>query len=299
MLPLKKGNLNMTDTHLPSPLNLGLTGFPLGHSLSPRLHAAALAHFHLEGSYQLYPVAPLPEGRTALAALLGRLRQGELHGLNVTIPHKQTVLDLVDELSPTARAIGAVNTLLMHGGRLVGDNTDAPGFWNEVQNHWGFNTPGHALMLGSGGAARAMVYALAAKQWQVTIAAARPVDIDQAHALAADLAPAGGRLEVILLEAGALQALDHVTLVVNATPLGMSPNVDTCAWPQDVPFPPGCRVFDAVYNPAETRLVHLARAAGLQAETGLGMLIGQAAVAFERWTGLNVPIDVMRKSDGQ
>lgn len=289
----------MSEIHLPSPLTLGLTGFPLGHSLSPTLHAAALAHFHLQGGYQLYPVPPLPEGKPALAGLLGRLRQGELHGLNVTIPHKQAVLDLVDDLSPTAAAIGAVNTLVMRGSRLLGDNTDAPGFWNEIQNRWGFAAPGHALILGSGGVARAMVYALAAQQWRVTIAAARPEDMQQAHTLAADLAPAGGQLDVILLDHQVLTTLQDVSLVVNATPLGMSPNVDASAWPEGVPFPPGCCVFDAVYNPAETRLVRLARAAGLQAETGLGMLIGQAAVAFERWTGLQVPLAVLRRSVGQ
>jgi shikimate dehydrogenase len=295
---LKKGK-NMSTPKLPSPLNLGLTGFTLGHSLSPALHGAALAYFHLEGSYQLYPVPPLPEGKPGLADLLGRMRQGELHGLNVTIPHKQAVLDLVDELTPTARAIGAVNTVLVRENRLVGDNTDAPGFWAEIQARWGFKTPGHALVLGSGGAARAMVYALAAQQWHVTIAAARPEDMQQAHALAADLAPAGGQLDVILLETAALKPQQDVTLLVNATPLGMLPNVNASAWPEGVSFPRGCKVFDAVYNPPETQLVHQARAAGLQAETGLGMLIGQAAVAFERWTGLAVPIDVMHRSVDQ
>jgi shikimate dehydrogenase len=289
----------MRDSHLPSPLNLGLTGFPLGHSLSPTLHAAALAFYHLEGSYQLFPVPPLPEGKAELALLLGRMRRGELHGLNVTIPHKQAVLDLVDELTPTALAIGAVNTIIFRENRLVGDNTDAPGFWAEIQARWEFKTPGHALVLGSGGAARAMVYALAAQQWRVTITAARPEDLQQAHTLAADLAPVGGRLDVILLEPAALKTMLEVTLLVNATPLGMSPNVTASAWPQGVPFPPGCRVFDAVYNPPETQLVRSARAAGLQAETGLDMLIGQAAVAFERWTGLPAPVEVMRRSVGQ
>ena len=289
----------MNPVSLPTPVNLGITGFPLGHSLSPRLHAAALAHFNLEGSYQLYPAPPLPQGRQGLSDLLGRLRRGELHGLNVTIPHKQAVLEWVDELTPTAKVIGAVNTLFMRGSSLVGDNTDAAGFWSDAESLFGLEQAGHALVLGAGGAARAVVYALAVRGWQVTIAASRPSGLEKARALAADLAHVGGALDVILLDSQGLETVPGAALVVNATPLGMSPGVDASPWPEGVPFPPGCCLYDAIYNPAETKLVRSARAAGLKAETGLGMLIGQAAAGFECWTGLRVPMEVLRRSVGQ
>ena len=284
---------------LPSPLHLGLTGYPLGHSLSPTLHQAALEHYGILGDYQLYPV----EAQAQLGELLQRLRRAELHGLNVTIPHKQAVLTLVDELTPAASAIGAVNTLIRRGDRLIGDNTDAPGFWADLESRWHWErTPARALILGSGGAARGMVYALASHGWHITIAAARPEDRQQAHTLAESIAAsapvieAGAQFNVIMLEAEILKTIKDIDLVVNTTPLGMHPHVDACIWPAGVPFPQGCRAYDAVYNPAETRFIRTAREQGLQAETGLGMLICQAALAFERWTGLPAPFDVMRRS---
>ncbi len=174
----------------PPPFALGLTGHPLGHSLSPQLHNAALAALGLEGAYRLYPVAPLPEGQAALAELVGRLRSGELHGLNVTIPHKQAVMPLLDRLSPAARAIGAANTLVLRGGELLGENTDAPGFLVDLHTRLGAHLPrgsGRALVLGAGGSARAVVYALAGAGWQVRLAARRTT-----QAAAIDRQPACG-----------------------------------------------------------------------------------------------------------
>ena len=119
---------------------LGLTGYPLGHSLSPRLHTAALAAARLPGEYQLYPADPAEPRR--LAELAACLRAGELNGLNVTIPHKQAILAHLDGLTPLAQRLGAVNTLYMEGGRLLGDNTDAPGFWADFSRLPGAQTPG-------------------------------------------------------------------------------------------------------------------------------------------------------------
>jgi shikimate dehydrogenase len=284
---------------IPSPLHLGLTGYPLGHSLSPTLHAAALQHYQLEGDYQLYPV----DDPSKISDLTERLRRGELHGLNVTIPYKQAVLPLVDELTPAARAIGAVNTLIFKD-RLIGDNTDAPGFWADLEAHWQWQQHPAALILGSGGAARGIIYALASHGWQITIAAARPEDQEQALKLAADIgaceaaAVSGAHLDVIQLKTADLKQFNAVNLLVNTTPLGMSPHVDATPWPDGVPYPAACRVYDAIYNPLETRFIRTARAQGLSAETGLGMLACQAALAFERWTGLPAPFDVMRRSVG-
>ena len=137
----------------------------------------------LAGEYRLYPAEPLPDGAAALAGLAARLRDGSLHGLNVTIPHKQSVLSLVDALSPAAQAVGAANTLLMREGRLLGENTDVPGFLADLKAQFGQSlspTAGRAVVLGAGGSARAVVYALAQAGWLVSVAARR---LEQAQAL--------------------------------------------------------------------------------------------------------------------
>ncbi len=267
---------------------LGLIGHPLGHSLSPKLHAAALAACGLTGSYSLFPIAP--DDIPGLQALLARLRAGEIHGLNVTIPHKQNVIPLLDGLTETARSIGAVNTISLRNGRLIGDNTDAPGFMADLSNFLDtslLTTRHSSLVLGAGGSARAVGYALANSGWQVTIAARRP---EQAKTLAEALQAACSQIEGIALNAVAGWRAD---LLVNTTPLGMTPAVDTSPWPEGIPFPAGAAVYDLVYNPRETRLVREARAAGRPATTGLGMLIEQAALAFEIWTGCQPPREIL------
>jgi shikimate dehydrogenase len=266
---------------------LGLIGYPLGHSLSPQLHHAALAAMGLPGEYRLYPVEPLPQGQAVLAQLVGRLRSGELHGLNVTIPHKQAVLPLLDELSPAAQAIGAANTLFLRNGRLLGENTDAPGFLADLQARLGAYLPkrgGRVLLLGAGGSARAVAYALAGAGWQVQLAARRQA---QAAGLAQSLATAGlpGALSAGELSQAGLAASLPVNLIVNATPLGMSPHPAASPWPAGLAFPAGAALYDLVYNPRETLLVRQAQAAGLAAASGLGMLVEQAALALEHWTG--------------
>jgi len=274
-------------------LTLGLTGFPLSHSLSPRLHNAALTAAGLEGDYSLFPVDPAHP--KALAALLERVRSGEIDGLNVTIPHKQAVIPLLDELSKTAQAIGAVNTIYLRNGRLIGDNTDAAGFWDDVsslmvnrkskiENHQSpITNRRSALVLGAGGSARAVVFALQAHGWDVSVAARR---IEQAQALVTEFG--------LQAACGLDSLISNFELLVNTTPLGMTPDTETCAWQGD--FPPGAFVYDLVYNPPETLLIKRARAAGLQASNGLGMLIEQAALAFELWTGHKADRIAMRKS---
>jgi shikimate dehydrogenase len=271
--------------------NLGLVGWPLGHSLSPRLHNAALAALDLPGEYRLYPAPPFPEGQARLAELLEQVRTGKLHGLNVTIPHKQNVLPLLDDLTPTAAAIGAANLIFLKDGRLTGDNADAAGFLADLQhNELAAPASGNrtALVLGAGGSTRAVVYALANAGWQVWIAARR---IEQASALAASLQISGPALHVLCLEADTLS--NPYNLIVNTTPLGMSPDIESSPWPADLPFPPEAGVYDLVYNPFETTFVHQARAAGLRAANGLGMLVNQAAIAFETWTGQPAPLAAM------
>jgi shikimate dehydrogenase len=272
--------------------NLGLTGYPLGHSLSPKLHAAALQAVGLAGEYNVYPVPP--EDPQGLAHLLGRIRAGELHGLNVTIPHKQAVIPLLDELTVTAQAVGAVNTIYLRTGRLIGDNTDAPGFLADLkkflttENTESAEKEKNALVFGAGGSARAVIYALAEDGWTITVAARR---VEQAQEIITGLhlPDFESRISSIEYQASALSSLlSTFSLIVNTTPLGMSPKIDVSPWPAGLAFP-RADVYDLVYNPRETLFVRQARAAGLRAQTGLGMLVEQAALAFEIWTGRMPP----------
>jgi shikimate dehydrogenase len=299
--------MNLADAYY----SLGVTGSPLGHSLSPRLHAAALREAGLAGEYRLYPVAPLPAGRADLEALIGRVRQADLDGLNVTIPHKQAVIPYLDALTPLAQHIGAVNTIYRsktHAGMLHGDNTDAPGFMADLHRQWpqapqpgaalGSNA---ALVLGAGGSARAVVSALLMAGWQVTLVARR---LEQAQAIQAgasgilDAQAGGSQCAAISWDAlpETIRAARPLSLIVNTTPVGMHPHVDRTPWPADLPFPQDVFVYDLVYNPMETKFVRAARSAGLAATNGLGMLIEQAALAFERWTGIRPSISAMRQA---
>lgn len=267
--------------------SLGLIGYPLGHSLSPVLHQAALAEAGLVGEYSLFPVSPLPEGQSELEELVQRLHDGELQGLNITIPHKQSVLPLVDELSTSAQTIGAVNTLFLQENRLIGHNTDAPGFLKDV-SRLPLSDEKVVLILGAGGAARAVVYALLNQDWQVFICDVRSQQAFDLHDHFSHQRMKCDYLTVIEYSPEAIQkAADRVNLIVNATPMGMHPEIESCAWPEQIAFPKTACLYDVVYNPAETKLIRLAQSAGLPCRNGLGMLVEQAALSFECWTGFH------------
>ena len=274
-----------------SNFQLGLIGWPVGHSLSPVIHQAALSACGVDGKYDLFPIQPFPAGRRDLAEVLERVRHGDIQGLNVTIPHKQNVIPLLDELSASAQEIGAVNTIYCQDGKLIGDNTDAAGFLNDLYARYSMKGEKNALVLGAGGSSRAVVYALSRDRWQVTVAARR---IEQAQALAQDLS-GGGRFEIsaIYLDTERLQGVQS-DLLVNTTPVGMLPDVFASPWPDDAELPQNCFVYDLVYRPAETLLLRQAGEAGLGAVNGLGMLVEQAALSFEIWTGYTAPRLVMQ-----
>ena len=270
---------------------LGLIGYPLGHSLSPKIHAAALSACGLQGTYSLFPIPP--EDKQALHDLLIRVRSDEITGLNVTIPHKQNVIELMDELTPTAKAIGAVNTIYLREGKLIGDNTDAPGFLADLKQFIGSRELGignrkSAAVLGAGGSARAVVYALLNDGWKVTLAARR---FEQAEQLAKSFTD----YQLQVADSSSF-SIPHSALIVNTTPLGMTPNIDSSPLPENIKLSPNTIIYDLVYNPRETKLVRDARAQGLSATTGLGMLIEQAALAFEKWTGHIPPREILQNA---
>ena len=278
---------------------LGLIGYPLEHSLSPKIQAAALSACGLQGTYSLFPIHP--EDRQGLKDLLARVRSGEITGLNVTIPHKQNVIELMDELTPTAKAIGAVNTIYLHEGKLIGDNTDTFGFLSDLKrfltlecdsllSHLQEQAPAlqkKALVLGAGGSARAVVYALLYDGWDVTIAARR---IEQAQQLSQSFGKYDLRLSTFDFQPSTFD------LIINTTPLGMPPNIEDSPLPENIVLSPKTVIYDLIYNPRETKLVRDARAQGLSATSGLGMLIEQAALAFETWTGTHADRTAMQKA---
>lgn len=268
-------------------IRLGLIGFPIDQSLSPILHSAAMRACGLKGEYLLLPV--MKEDIQGIYALLAKVRSGDITGLNITIPHKQNTIQFLDELTPSARAIGAVNTVYLKNGKLTGHNTDARGFITDLTNllELGDGQKGKksALILGAGGSARVVVYALSQAGWAITVSARR---IEQA------LAIGNSRLHVAEYNGIHLSPiLSSIHLIVNTTPIGMFPNIHDSPWIDGLAFPKECVLYDLIYNPRETLLVKQARAVGMQASTGLGMLVEQAALAFQLWTGFNIARNVM------
>jgi len=254
---------------------VGIIGDPVGHSRSPAMHNAAFDALGLDWVYVAFPV-PRGQGAAAVQAVatLG------LAGLNVTMPHKADAAAACDDLSSEAAALGAVNTVVNMDGTLAGHSTDGDGFLRALDDE-GITVAGRrAVVLGSGGAGRAITHALGRVGAHVTVAARRP----EAARSAAALAPGGVAVGVDEL------AVESFDVVVNATPLGMEgqpPPFDTDR------LHAGQFVFDTVY-PVETPLLREARARGLRAAGGLDMLVHQGALSFSLWTGVAPPLELMR-----
>jgi len=270
----------------------GLIGWPVAHSKSPAMHNAAFRSAGIDGFYGLLPVRPHRVGE----AIAG-LRALGFRGANVTVPHKQAVIPFLDEITPVAQAIGAVNTILIDDdGHMVGTNTDAWGFIRDLE---AIGMPFEsirdkgALVLGAGGSARAVAYALATHNISTHILARRP---EQARALVQSLIPHLPHKDLIrAYDWSHLSKLAPIVkLIVNCTPVGMSPDIEDSPWPDHLGFRPDQLVYDLVYNPSRTRLMAQAEAAGARAWNGVGMLVHQGAKAWELWTGHSAPVDVMR-----
>ncbi len=275
----------------------GLLGYPLGHSVSPAMHNAAFQALGLDGRYDALPTPP-----ERLAETVAGLRAAGYRGVNVTIPHKQAVMPLLDELSEAARAIGAVNTVIVDQGLTVlgrtvspaalrGDNTDWLGFLHPL-DALGFDLRGKsALLLGAGGSARAVVYALIRRGLaHLSIWARTPARAADLAAHAQTLSPS---LTIHQFTNSPLTINHSPALIVNTTPLGMWPHVDASPWPADLPIPAGALVYDLVYRPERTLFLQQAEAAGCATQGGLEMLVVQGAAAFELWTGQQPPLEVM------
>ncbi len=266
-----------------------LLGYPVSHSISPAFQQAALDHRSIGASYSAREVSP---GR--LEEEIGRLRDEEYLGANLTIPHKERVRSFLDGVDPWAEALGAVNTIVKDGGRLVGHNTDAYGFLRSLRERAGFEPRGTSvLLLGAGGAARAAAFALSRERVaSLTIANRTP---GRAELLAGEMRASIPAVDAIPLERAALaEAAFGVDLVLNSTSIGMSHGGAEGHTPLNSDLiRPGVLVYDMVYTPLETPLAQAARAAGATFVGGLWMLIYQGAASFELWTGTKAPVEVM------
>lgn len=271
---------------------VGVLGWPVAHSKSPRMHNAAFAALGLDFCYVALPVALAPAQRVGEA--VAGVRALGLAGCNVTTPHKQAVLPYLDVLTDFARVTGAVNTIWRdEHDRLCGDNTDGPGLVQLLRSSGVVLEGARAVILGAGGSARSAVAALA------HAGCARVAVLNRTLATAHLLVDAlRGESAACALRAGAFpqdirEVAAQADIIVNCTALGMGDAAGQLAWDPAIPLDARQVVCDLVYHPPDTRLLRYARAHGARALDGLAMLAHQGALSFERWTGLRAPLEVM------
>ena len=269
---------------------VGIIGNPIKHSRSPLIHNAAIAALGLDYVYVPFHVEP-----DNLGAAIAGFKATDVVGINVTIPHKQNVMSYLDEISREATLIGAVNTLIFRDGAIIGENTDAPGFLHAMQDD-GLDVPQGeaAVVIGAGGSARAIVVALALAGVQTICITNRTVS--RAVALAADLSEKTGvSIYGIGLDDSKLpHAVGTSQLIVNTASTSMDVSHPLLIDPEWLA--PQSIVYDIVYTPPETRLLQAAAEKDCHTIGGLGMLVHQGAIAFEKWTGINPPVEIMRQA---
>jgi len=266
----------------------GVIGNPVEHSLSPAIHNAAFQKLGLNFVYLAFQVETIGDAIKGIRAL------GNFRGASVTIPHKMAAVPFLDSVEPTARHIGAINTIVSAGGILTGYNTDATGALRALREGSVALKGRQVVMLGSGGAARAIAFGLGAETGidRLTILG---IDGQERTALARDLqSKTGMTVHALPLDEGTLRKLLPEThVLIHCTPLGMSPKVHESSVPATV-LHAGLTVMDIVYNPRDTRLLKEAKAAGCRVIPGIEMFLHQAAAQFELWTNQAAPTDVMR-----
>ena len=266
----------------------GVIGNPVEHSLSPAIHNAAFQKLGLNCVYLAWKVEAIGDAIKGLRAL------GNFRGASITIPHKVSAMPFLDHVEATARQIGAINTIVAEKGQLTGYNTDATGALRALKESGVELTGRHIVMLGSGGAARAIAFALAAGSGadKLTLLG---VDDKELATLAADIrSKTALTVEDFHLDETTLgQTLPGAQVLIHCTPIGMSPKVDATCVPASL-LHTGLAVMDIVYNPRETRLLNDAKRAGCRTIPGLEMFLNQAVTQFELWTNRSAPVDVMR-----
>ncbi|MBS3908307.1 MAG: shikimate dehydrogenase [Actinobacteria bacterium] len=267
---------------------LGIIGHPLTYTLSPNMHNAAIEAASLDYRYLPFVVAP-----ERLASAIAGIRALGIEGVNVTMPHKETVIEFLDEISPEARTIGAVNTVHNVDGRLKGYNTDGAGFIKSLREALVYPEGRHAIIIGAGGAARAVAAALISEGAASITLLGRTAD--KVEALKQQLLDSFGRFSIKTLsfDDDLADIFEVGDLVVNTTPIGMNESADLLPVPLEY-IDSRHFIYDLIYTPSETALIKAAKEKGAKAVNGLGMLLYQAAAAFEIWTGTPAPIAIMR-----
>jgi len=273
----------------------GIFGHPLSHTLSPAMHEAAFRSLGIDANYIVMDLMPQP-----FKKLMGRASSLVLSGFNVTVPYKETVIRYLDKVRPEAKAIGAVNTVYRRGNRWEGANTDMEGFLMALKQDGKFHPAGKkAVVLGAGGAARAVVYGLSRERVrEVMIADCFP---EKARKIVRDMKKIFPRVHYYAVPAGTAAVKDAIQtadIVMNATPLGLKAS-DSRVVPESwIPRAKGDAMFfmDLIYNPAMTPFLKEAKRKGHRTLNGLGMLLYQGARALELWTGRRAPVPVMRRA---
>ncbi len=268
----------------------GLLGNPVEHSLSPAIHNAAFQELGLNFAYLAFPV----ENQDLEHAIRGIRAIGHIRGFSVTIPHKVSIMPFLDSIETTAQHIGSVNTILKENGNLIGSNTDATGALQALRLG-GVHLEGQrVVMIGSGGAARAIAFGLCV-EGKIQNLTLLGIDDKERTALARDLR---NKTETPITDyplnhSTLSTALSSSQLMIHCTPIGMHPNIEQSCVPQTL-LHPGLTVMDIVYNPLNTQLLKDAQAAGCHTIQGLDMFLHQAVGQFELWTGESAPVDTMR-----
>lgn len=268
----------------------GLLGYPVEHSLSAAMHNAAFQAVGLDWRYTLHQTAP-----DKLETMIRRCVEDGYEGWNITVPHKESMVRYLDHTGVEVRATGACNTVRVQDGLLRGYNTDVAGFLAGLDAAGGIEPGSPVVMLGSGGAARAVAWALATAGHNVRVLAR---NAEQAASLANSL-QASAHLDIrygSLDEATLSSTLDSAALLVNCTPAGMWPHTKVSPLPDGVQLPAHLLVYDLVYRPRPTLLLENAKKAGCRTQDGLAMLVHQGAAAFKIWTGLGAPVEIMKQA---
>ncbi|MEI8011671.1 MAG: shikimate dehydrogenase [Candidatus Omnitrophota bacterium] len=269
----------------------GLVGYPLGHSLSPIMHNTAFDALGVDAVYQLFPMK-----QEELGDFFTALKKKESHvfGLNVTVPHKENVIPFLDALDPFATKVGAVNTVVITSDRkLIGRNTDGPGFMTHLTEE-SFNPAGRSVaILGAGGASRALISALCLLPERPRVIKVFDVDQARAGALVRDLSARMDTSCVQIVAAVADLNIETADLLINATPIGMKAD-DPCLVKEES-LHAGMMVYDLIYNPAETRLLVMAKRRGVKGVNGLKMLFYQGVLAFQHWAEMQLPDNIKAK----
>ena len=266
----------------------GIFGYPIEHTFSPGMHNAAFKKLGMDACYIPFAVHP-----DTLATAVRSILPLQLQGLNVTIPHKESVIPLMDELSEEARHIGAMNTIEVKEGRLIGHSTDGRGFLRSLREDAGFSPEGKKfLIVGAGGAGRAIGFSLAlAGAGRISF---RDVEHDRAAVLVRDIREKTGAQVHNLTEVSVEEHAADADCLINATPLGLQ-NSDPLPLQKDY-ISKKHLVCDLVYNPPETKLLKAAKSRGAGSVHGLGMLLYQGVIALEIWTGGKAPVTVMKNA---